>query len=97
MSSPCYLHSGLDLIIWVLFDCVLKLRLSTERDTGTYTNEVKFSDESIKVMVNGDLLSVPSHTQPVSIAARSLGPPNLPASKLMWLVLSLRRPRVVPE
>jgi WD40 repeat protein len=65
-------------------------------ETATYGYSIEFSDDSTKITVNGDLLSVPSQTRVASTAAGSLRPSlNLPASKLSitgeWVTLSSER------
>jgi hypothetical protein len=52
-------------------------------DAGTYPHEIEFSDDSMKIMVYSDLLSVPSQAKVASTATGSPGSClNMPASKL---------------
>jgi WD40 repeat protein len=63
---------------------------------GTYLHHIDFTDDSMEIVVNGALLSIPSQTRFPSNTARTPVPPsNLPASKLGiegdWITLASRR------
>jgi len=63
--------------------------------TGTYLHHIDFTDDSMEIVVNGALLSVPSQTRfPSNTARTPVPPPNLPASKLGikgdWITLASR-------
>lgn len=64
-------------------------------DAGRYVHRIELSDDSMKIVVNGDLLSVPSQIGAASTAAGSpQSPPSLHVSKLgirgHWVTSSSR-------
>jgi hypothetical protein len=65
-------------------------------DTGTDHQEIEFSDDSTKIVVNGDVFSVPSQMGVAGTAAGLLRtPPSLAISKLLikgdWIASSSER------
>lgn len=44
-------------------------------EAGTWDQKIEFSDDSMKIIVNGDLVSVPSQT---GVASAAAGSPRLP-------------------
>ncbi len=65
-------------------------------DTGTYKHEIEFSDGSMNITVNGELLSIPSRPQvPTTAAGSPERSPSLPVSKLSitgdWVTSSSER------